>query len=337
MSRAPAKLKPSATRDDVARLAGVSAAVVSYVVNGSKRVSPPTEQRVREAIAMLGYQPNRAARALRLGSSETLGMVVPDFTNPFFASLAHAVEQAAAERGYDLLLTNSDGSEDLERRHLEQFATRRVDGVLVCSSIAKPDIRGLGQADIPAVLLNQYAETPGTDSVSVDLRGGARLAVEHLAEHGHQTIGIVIGTTTDYTVDPREMGWQETISRLGLTAGPVLRHPFNRPGGYDAGRELLASDERPTAMFVSSDRQAIGLLKAMHEAGVRVPDDLAVVGFDGSEDAMFSWPALTSVTQPVTEMARAAVEMLLDASPEKRHGVFTPTLVRRASCGCSED
>ncbi|WP_347345928.1 LacI family DNA-binding transcriptional regulator [Microbacterium sp.] len=336
MPHTPAPTKPAATRNDVARLAGVSTAVVSYVVNGSKRVSPATETRVREAIAMLGYRPNRAARALRLGSSETLGMVVPDSTNPFFASLAHAVEQSAAERGYDLLMANSDGSLALERRHIDHFATRRVDGVFVCSSIVEPDLRALEQADIPAVLLNQYVATPGVDSVSVDLAGGSRLAVEHLAAHGHRTIGLVIGTNTDNTVDAREVGWRETIARLGLVAGPVLRQPFNRSGGYDAGRWLLDGAVRPTALFVGSDRQAVGLLKALHEAGVRVPEEIAIVSFDGSEDAEYSWPPLSTVAQPIEEMARAAVSALIDGEGEKHHRVFEPTLIRRASCGCAE-
>lgn len=334
MPHTPTPAKPAATRNDVARLAGVSTAVVSYVVNGSKRVSPTTETRVREAIAMLGYQPNRAARALRLGSSETLGMVVPDSTNPFFATLAHAVEQAAAERGLDLLVANSDGSLAMERRHIDHFATRRVDGVFVCSALVEPDLRALEQADIPVVLLSQYLPTPGIDSVSVDLKDGSRMAVEHLAEHGHEAIGIVIGTNTDSAVDPREVGWREALGRLGLAAGPVFRQPFSRPGGYEAGRWLLGGAERPTAIFVSSDRQAVGLLKAMHEAGVRVPEDLAIVSFDGSEDAEFSWPPLTTVSQPIDEMARAAVAALVDDAAEKHHRVFTPTLIRRASCGC---
>ncbi|MFT4135975.1 LacI family DNA-binding transcriptional regulator [Microbacterium sp.] len=330
----PTPAKPAATRNDVARLAGVSAAVVSYVVNGSKRVSPTTETRVREAIAMLGYRPNRAARALRLGSSETLGMVVPDSTNPFFATLAHAVEQAAAERGYDLLVANSDGSVAMERRHLDNLATRQVDGVFVCSSIVEPDLRALEQADIPSVLLNQYVAAPGVDSVSVDLKRGSALAVEHLAEHGHRTIGLVIGTNSDNTVDAREVGWHETIARLGLSAGTVFRHPFSRSGGYDAGRWLLHSAVRPSALFVGSDRQAVGVLKALHEAGVRVPEDIAIISFDGSEDAEFSWPPLSSVAQPIDEMAHAAVTALIDGEGEKHHLVFEPTLIRRASCGC---
>ena len=334
MPHTPAPAKPAATRNDVARLAGVSAAVVSYVVNGSKRVTPATETRVREAIAMLGYRPNRAARALRLGSSETLGMVVPDSTNPFFATLAHAVELAAAERGFDLLTANSDGSLAMERRQIDHFATRGVDGVFVCSSIIDPDLRALEQADIPVVLLNHYVATPGVDSVSVDLKSGSRSAVEHLAEHGHRTIGLVIGTNTDNSVDAREVGWRETIAHLGLDAGPVFRHPFSRYGGYEAGRWLLNGAVRPPALFVGSDRQAVGVLKALHEGGVRVPEDIAIVSFDGSEDAEFSWPSLSTVSQPIEEMARAAVASLLDDAAEKQHRVFAPTLIRRASCGC---
>ncbi|MFT4051819.1 MAG: LacI family DNA-binding transcriptional regulator [Microbacterium sp.] len=335
MPHTPATAKPAATRNDVARLAGVSSAVVSYVVNGSKHVSPTTEARVREAIAMLGYRPNRAARALRLGSSETLGMVVPDSTNPFFATLAHAVEQAAAERGYDLLVANAADSVTMERRHVDHFATRQVDGLFLCPSTSEPDLRALEKADIPAVLLNQYVATPGVDSVSVDLSLGTRLAVEHLAEHGHSAIGLVIGTNSDNAVDPRELSWHATISRLGLSAAPVFRHPFSRSGGYDAGRELLQDTVHPSALFVGSDRQAVGVLKALHEAGVRVPEDIAIISFDGSEDAEFSWPPLSTMAQPVDEMARAAVSALIDGDDEKHHRVFEPTLICRASCGCA--
>lgn len=336
MPHTPAPAKPAATRNDVARLAEVSTAVVSYVVNGSKRVSPATEKRVREAIAMLGYRPNRAARALRLGSSETLGMVVPDSTNPFFASLAHAVEQVAAERGYDLLVANSSGSLSMERRHIDHFTTRRVDGVFVCSATVDPDLRALEQADIPAVLLNQYVAAPGVDSVSVDLERGSAMAVEHLAEHGHRLIGLVIGQNTADPADARMKGWRETLARLGLPEASVWSDHFTAQGGYRAGRELLKSPHRPTALFVSSDRQALGLLKALHEAGVRVPEEVAIVSFDGSEDAEYSWPPLSTVAQPIEEMARAAVSALIDGEGEKHHRVFEPTLIRRASCGCAE-
>nr|WP_052206813.1 LacI family DNA-binding transcriptional regulator [Sinomonas humi] len=331
----PTAAKPAATRKDVARLAGVSSAVVSYVVNGGpKKVSPATEAKVRDAIAALGYRPNAAARALKLGSSEMLGMVVPDATNSFFATLAHAVEEAAAERGYALLIANSGGSLSAERRQVENLVSRRVDGVFLCSVLFEPDLRDLEAAEIPAVLLNHSAESPGFDSVGVALQDGARLAVEHLAQHGHRKIGLIMGTNTGGDLDAREVGWRQGIEEAGLQAGPVMRGPFSREGGYRAGKWLLNEADRPTAVFASSDLQAVGLLKACHEAGVRVPEDLAVVSFDGSAEAEYSWPPLTTVAQPVEDMARAAVEALVGGGGHKRNRIFPGTLIRRASCGC---
>ena len=331
----PSASKPSAKRSDVARLAGVSTAVVSYVMNGTKRVSPETEARVRDAIAMLGYRPNQAARALRLGSSEMLGMVLPDARNPYFAMLAHAVELAAEERGFALLTANADGSLARERRHIEDFTDRRVDGVFVCSSITEPDIRPLVAAGIRTVVLNHPVELDGADAVRIDLREGARLAVEHLAEHGHRRIGLVIGTNTGHVLDPRELGWRETIARLKLAEGPIERENFTMQGGYDAGQHLLRSGDLPTALFVSSDRQAFGMLRAMHEAGVRVPEELAIVALDGSEEAAFMWPPLSTVAAPIDDMARAAVSALLDGDAAVWPDAFAPTLMCRSSCGCA--
>lgn len=162
------------TRKDVARYAGVSTAVVSYVVNGGpKKVAPATEAKVQDAIRVLDYRPNAAARALKLGSSETLGLIVPDNSNPFFSLLAHAVEDAAAERGYALLLTNSDGNISKERRNVRNLAARQVDGVLLASVLFQPDLEDLEKADIPWVLLNQDREVAGVNSIGVDLLVGA--------------------------------------------------------------------------------------------------------------------------------------------------------------------
>lgn len=334
MPHSPAAAKPTPTRKDVARLAGVSTAVVSYVVNGSKNVSPATEAKVRDAIAALGYRPNAAARALKLGSSEMLGMVIPDATNPFFAALTHAVEVAAAERGYALLIANSAGSLAAERRHLGNFAGRRLDGVFLSSVLFEPDLRDLESADIPAVLLNHSTESPGFASVGVDLGRGARAAVEHLVQHGHRRIGLIMGTNTGGNLDAREVGWRTGLEDAGLPAGPVMRGPFSREAGYQAGRWLLNEADRPTAVFASSDLLAVGLLLAMHEAGVRIPEDLAIVSFDGSPEAEYSWPPLSTLAQPVEAMARAAVAALIDSADPKRNRIFPAELIRRSSCGC---
>jgi LacI family transcriptional regulator len=326
------------TRKDVARYAGVSTAVVSYVVNGGpKKVAPATEAKVQDAIRVLGYRPNAAARALKLGSSETLGLVIPDNSNPFFSLLSHAVEDAAAECGYALVLTNSDGSVAKERRHIRNLAARQVDGVVLASVLFEPDLVELDDADIPAVLLNHGDAAPGFTSVGVDLAAGARIAVEHLIGHGHTNIGLAMGTNTANDLDGRERGWLEALSDAGLLEGPIVRGPFSRAGGYAAGQRLLAAANRPTAIFASSDMQAIGILRAIHEAGISVPGDIALASFDGSVEAEYSWPALTTVEQPVKAMAEAAVSALVGENRGKPagHRLFPTKLLVRQSCGCT--
>ena len=333
------------TRDDVARLAGVSSAVVSYVVNGGPRaVSPANEAKVRQAIRALGYRPNAAARALALGSSEMLAMIVPDAINPFYASLARAVENAAAERGYTLLLADSQDSLRTERRLIKNFAARRVDGLFLSSVLFEPDLIDLEQADIPVVLLNHPADVVmnggarghGANAVGVDFQEGARAAVEHLIGHGHERIGLVIGGNADSELDAREVGWQKGIQDAGLTAGPIIRVPFTREGGYRAGQDLLARTERPTAVFVSSDQQAAGLLCAFHEGGLRLPEDLAVFAFDGAPESEYTWPRLSTVAQPLKDLAQSALNALLIAElgQEVKTKIFPAELVLRASCGC---
>nr|WP_211881368.1 LacI family DNA-binding transcriptional regulator [Pseudarthrobacter albicanus] len=325
------------TRKDVARYAGVSTAVVSYVVNGGpKKVAPATEAKVQDAIRVLGYRPNAAARALKLGSSETIGLVIPDNSNPFFSLLAHAVEDAAAELGYALLLTNSDGNLAKERRNIRNLASRQVDGVVLASVLFEPDLEALESAEIPAVLLNHGGNAPGFNSVGVDLAAGAKMAVDHLIGHGHTNIALAMGTNVANDFDRREHGWLQALTAAGLPEGPIVRGDFTRSGGYAAGQRLLASPNRPTAIFASSDMQAIGILRAIHEAGLDVPGDIALTSFDGSAEAEYSWPALTTVEQPVRIMAEAAVSALVGTSrgqePEQR--IFPTELRIRQSCGC---
>lgn len=325
------------TRKDVARYAGVSTAVVSYVVNGGpKNVAPATEAKVRDAIRILGYRPNAAARALKLGSSETVGVIVPDNTNPFFSQLAHAVEDAAAELGFGMVLTNSDGSLAKERQNIRNLAARQVDGVFLASVVFDPDLAELEASEIPTVLLNNAGSPPGFTSVGVDLEAGARAAVEHLIGHGHTNIGLAIGTNTGNQLDGREVGWLGTLRDAGLPDGPMLQSQFSRPGGYEVGKRFLSMANRPTAIFASNDMQAIGILRALHEAGVRVPDDMALVSFDGSIDSEYSWPALTTVAQPVKSMAEAAVRALVGEGRggELQHRVLPTELIVRQSCGC---
>jgi LacI family transcriptional regulator len=331
--------RPPVTRNDVARYAGVSSAVVSYVVNrGPKKVAPATEAKVRDAIRILGYRPNAAARALKLGSTETIGVVIPDNGNPFFSLLAHAVEDAAAELGYAMLLTNSDGNLAKERRNIRNLAARQVDGVVLSSVLFEPDLAELEDAGIPAVLLNHSGESPGFNSVGVDLFTGAKAAVEHLIGHGHTNIALAMGTNTGNFPDGREQGWLQALTEAGLPEGAIVRSSFTRDGGYVAGRRLLAAANRPTAIFASSDMQAIGILRALREEGLAVPDDIAITSFDGSAEAEYSWPPLTTMEQPAKAMAEYAVAALIGArrGQPPEHQIFPTTLRIRNSCGCSQ-
>jgi LacI family transcriptional regulator len=173
--------------------------------------------------------------------------------------------------------------------------------------------------------------------VGVDLAAGARIAVEHLIGHGHANIALAMGTNTANDFDRREQGWLEALESAGLPEGPIVRGPFTREGGYTAGRRLLASANRPTAIFASSDMQAVGILRAIHEAGLTVPGDIALSSFDGSAEAEYSWPPLTTVEQPVRDMAEAAVAALVGArrGEQPEHRTFPTALRVRQSCGCA--
>jgi len=265
------------TRNDVAQYAGVSTAVVSYVVNeGPRPVAPETRDRVLEAIRVLGYRPNATARALRMGTTRTFGLITPDGGNPLFAELAKAIDKEAAARGYVVLQTGADGDPATEQSKIAELLIRRVSGLLLVAPTEDPD---LSETDIPVIAINRVLST--VSSVRPQYREGARRGVEHLLEHGHRRVGLVIGGGRS---GERELGWRDALRAAGLEDGPIARTTFSRQGGYDAGRELLAATNPPTAVFASSDLQAVGVLRAIHEAGLRIPDDIAVLAFDGTAD-----------------------------------------------------
>lgn len=327
------------TRLDVARYAGVSTAVVSYVVNGGPRpVAVATAERVREAIRILGYRPNASAQALRTGSTRLLGFIVPEIDNPLWAEFAVAVESAAAKRGYDLILTNSESDAGLERKGILNLAARQVDGIIITTVMARPDIGALPDTGIPTVLLNTFKEVPDFTSIGVDALQGAYDGVQHLVWHGHKTIGLIIGGggAGGGDVELRETAWLQATRDAGLPDGPIARCAFSREGGYEAGLRLFAGVSWPGAVFVSSDMQAVGLYRALYELGLTVPNDVAVVSFDGTKESEFTNPQLTVVRQPIQEMAAAAIEHVLGRSPNQtpQRVVRPATLIVRQSCGC---
>ncbi|MER5177052.1 LacI family DNA-binding transcriptional regulator [Streptomyces sp. NPDC002896] len=336
------------TLEEVAARAGVGRGTVSRVINGSPRVSDATREAVEAAVAELGYVPNTAARALAANRTDAIALVVPEpetrfFAEPYFSDMLRGVGSQLAETEMQLLLIFA-GS-DRERRRLAQYlAAHRVDGVLLVSVHADdplPDL--LAQLEIPAVISGPRSAEESLPSVDSDNYAGARSAVEHLLARGRSTIGTITGRLDVYGAQRRIDGYRDGLRDAGHEVDEDLIEAgdFSEEGGRRAMVELLRRRPGLDAVFAASDVTAAGARQALREAGRRIPDDVALVGFDDSAIARHMDPPLTSVRQPVEEMGRAMIDLLLaeiaDARPAASRGldrqqVVLPTqLVERAS------
>ncbi|MFF1412883.1 LacI family DNA-binding transcriptional regulator [Streptomyces sp. NPDC058289] len=335
------------TRDDVARLAGTSTAVVSYVINnGPRPVAPATRERVLAAIKELGYRPDRVAQAMASRRTDLIGMIVPDARQPFFAEMAHAVEQAAAERGKMVLVGNSDYRTEREVHYLRAFLGMRVSGlILVSQGMSEQAASEIEAWDARVVLLHERPEAIDDVAVVTDDIGGAQLATRHLLEHGHEYVACIGGIENTPSVgDPvadHVEGWRRAMQESGRsTEGRIIEAPYNRYDAYKVALEVLARPDRPTAIFCATDDQAIGVLRAARELRIDVPEQLAVAGFDDVKEAALTDPPLTTVASDRPAMARAAVDLVLDdalrvaGSRRERLKQFPSALVIRRSCGC---
>jgi LacI family transcriptional regulator len=326
---------------DVAARAGVSVGTVSNVLNRPDRVSPATRGRVLKAIAELGFVRNEAARQLRAGRSRTIGLVVLDVANPFFTDLAAGVERVAATEGLSVVLCNSSDDAEREQHYLGMLKEQRAFGILITPVGNETDtvdeIRRLGT---PVVLVDRGARN-GQCSVSVNDRVGGELAVAHLIAQGHKRIVFVGGPVSINQISQRLAGARAAIKAAGLPrdALTVIETPrMDFAYGRTTGAQLaaIAGPDRPTAAFCANDLLALGLLQDSVRRRLRVPDELAIVGYDDIDFAAAAAVALTSVRQPRAELGQAAMELLLeettDAETHKhRQIVFEPELVVRES------
>lgn len=336
------------TRDDVARLAGTSTAVVSYVINnGPRPVAPATRERVLAAIKELGYRPDRVAQAMASRRTDLIGLIVPDARQPFFGEMAHAVEQAASERGKMVLVGNSDYIAEREVHYLRAFLGMRVSGLILVSHAMNDNAAAEIEAwDARVVLLHERPEAIDDVAVVTDDLGGAHLAVRHLLEHGYEYVACIGGIAETPAVgDPvsdHVQGWRRAMDEAGVsTEGRLFQVLYNRYDAYKAALEILADPAtRPPAIFCSTDDQAIGLLRAARELRIDVPGELAVAGFDDIKEAALADPPLTTVASDRSGMARAAVDLVLDdgvrvaGARRERLKLFPSRLVVRRSCGC---
>ena len=335
MSSDAARVTRGATRDDVARLAGVSSAVVSYVVNnGPRPVAEATRARVLDAIDKLGYRPNAAARSLIMGRSDLVGLIVPDVRNPYFAALAQAVEVEARAAGVNLVL--AQGSTGHLAALMESLSGHLVAGIITAAVPESAALEVIRRNKITMVRLSLVPPDVDDTSVLPDFYGGAREAVRHLVEvHGHRRIALVAGfdTPTDPRgFDDRERAWRDVLAAAGLPTDAIIRVNWSLTAGRAAAAKLLEDFPDCTAVFTMSDQQGIGLIAGLHEFGKSIPGDIAITSFDGSPEAEFTYPPLTTASVPMTAMAKAAVKQLLH--PGGRGQVFAPELILRRSCGC---
>ncbi|GHJ36975.1 LacI family DNA-binding transcriptional regulator [Streptomyces sp. TS71-3] len=325
------------TRADVARLAGTSTAVVSYVVNdGPRPVAAATRERVVAAIEELDYRPNAVARALRTQETQTVAMLVPDISNPFFAEFAQAVQDSAFEQGKVLLIGDSGGDDERETAYLRRFLDQQVEGIVFIGARRGSSLRTVTDAGVPAVVLDRPLDGSGHSFVGIDNAAAAGAATRHLIEHGHRRIACVAGPGDQRNAADRLAGWRTALEESGIAPDPALVHvdDFSVEGGVRAGRALLTT-AAPDAVFVSSDSQTEGLLAVAHRLGLTVPGDLAVFGFDGTRRSAYSDPAMSVVEQPVKAAAQRALDLLASAAPE--HVLLDFTLAVRRSCGCAAD
>jgi LacI family transcriptional regulator len=325
------------TLTDVARIAGVSTMTVSRVINGHAKVAAETRDRVHAAMASLDYRPNMLARGLASGRSHSIGVLTVDTTLYGPRAALRGIELAARDRGYAVTIAHlSDPNSTAVAQGATLLRTRSSDGVILLQPLISEVAVDAGTApsDLPPMVAI-HAGTPGSyPAISVDQRLGAQLATEHLLALGHRTVWHISGPQRWYEGLERVMGWRKALTAAGAEIPEVVEGDWSAASGYAAAREVLS---RPgvTAIFVGNDSMALGTLHAMHELGLRCPEDVSLVGFDDYPEAAFFSPGLTTIRQDFDEIGRLSVEILLDlietGVAATQHLVLGPELIVRAS------
>lgn len=326
-----------ATIKDVAHRAGVGISTVSRVMNQSGYVSAQTTERVLAAIDALGYKPSEIARSLKRRTTHSIGLLVADVGNPFFAEIARVIEQECRAHGYTLLLCNTDDEREHEAKAVTTLLEYRVDGILWFAPQDADLVDEVVSEGMRVVTVSAAFEKAQLDAVWVDERQGVIDAVRHLASLGHRCIGY-IAEPQSASVQLRIAGYRQAVRELDLDsdAGLIVRGTFRKGSGSAAVAQLLERKPQPTAIIAANDVMAIEAMNTLREQGLRVPEDLAVVGFDDIDTAALKGIELTTVAQPKQEVGRVAVRCLLD--PAERSPVrivLEPRLVVRTTCGHS--
>jgi LacI family transcriptional regulator len=330
-----------ATLEDVAREAGVGPMTVSRTINGHPYVAEKTAKKVRAAIRRLGYRPNHAARVLTGQLSRSIGLIVPDIADTFFSIVSHAVQEEARASGYLVWLAASDEDPLIEAAQVEMMSHHPVDGILLVPADSRNSyLKTLASGTTPIVTIDRPIEIATTDSVGVENRRGARMAVDHLIDHGYKMITCVAANSHLMTIKERIVGYRESMRRAKLPCPKEIR--LSNPGFVKSDlSKLFASRDRPEALFTANNASTIWVIEALQDLKIEIGKDVALVGFDDVSFFTLITPPVTAVRQPAAELGRMAARLLLqringDFMASSVRTVLPVTLTIRESCGCKK-
>ncbi|HCT3783045.1 TPA: ribose operon transcriptional repressor RbsR [Proteus mirabilis] len=328
-----------ATMKDVARLAGVSTSTVSHVINNNRYVSEGIRAKVNHAIATLNYAPSALARSLKMNCTRTIGMLVTASNNPFYAEVVRGVERSCYEQGYSLILCNTEGDYERMDTSLETLLQKRVDGLLLmCTEARAPSSEVLNRYPrLPMVMMDWSPFEYSCDIIQDNSLLGGELATNYLIEKGFTDIACIAGPQDKLPAKHRLQGYYNAMQQAGLPIRKelVLTSDFEFAGGFSAMQTLLSLPIQPQAVFTCNDAMAVGAYQAIYQKGLRVPDDISIVGYDDIDLASYMIPPLTTIHQPKDELGKLAVSQLLrrmeDIEAQANLLVLTPKLIERGS------
>ncbi len=327
---------------DIAKLAGVSIATVSKVFNGKGRISESTRQRILRISEEINYQPNMLASALTGKKTYTIGLLIPDLVNPFFAELARHVEDRSHELGFNLVICNTDNNADKENKYIQLLRQKSADGIIVATGVRNEALlKELIEQHMPVALIAREQSTLAASSVVVDDYAGGYSAAAYLAEGGHKRIAVLAESLTVSSSKERIRGYRQALGEAGIRYDSSLIYvsDFSVQGGKQMALQALAAHPRPSAIFACNDILAIGAMQAARELGIRIPQELSVVGFDNTILASMTDPPMSTVAQPIQQMGHQVVDLITQEINQekkaKQRVVLLPELIVRGSSGPS--
>lgn len=328
-----------ATMKDIAKLAGVSTSTVSHVINKTRFVSEEISERVNNAAKELNYYaPSALARSLKVNRTKTIGMLVTTSTNPFFGEVVKGVERSCYQKGYSLILCNTEGDNERMRQSINTLLQKRVDGLILMCSLEGERIDVFERyPDIPVVVMDWGPMLFTSDKIQDNSLRGGYLAAKYLIDCGHTEIGCITGPLIKHQAQMRYEGYKRAMNEAGLefNANWIIESDFECEGGYQAFKKMAQRGALPSSIFVSNDMMAMGVINAANELDIKVPDDLSIIGYDDIHIAKFMSPSLTTIHQPKYRLGQAAVETLVrkldDKSNDAQVVQLEPTLVVRNS------